>query len=308
MTTPGPSPTPPAHSHRSRRAIVAVIGIAIIGGGAWLILRPSASTDPAQAAAVPESTTTVPPTTTTTTFPFPRVNDVSDPPVFGLRATPVRVVTEAAPLTIWTIGDSTASSNGQLLESDIASNPLMQARTISKSSTGLTRPDYYDWNAALPVYLAEGHPDAAVISFGANDAQPIQTNGVGPYFEVGSPEWTTEYTRRAQAFVGQLTAVGTRVYLTGQPVMRDPGFSERMGVIDKVYRAVAAADPGVEYIDANTFLSDPAGGYTDSLPAANETRVQVRQSDGIHLSLEGARWLARIMERQVAADFGLNGP
>jgi hypothetical protein len=281
--------------------------VAIIASGAFLILRSPTPDHSAQAAAIAETTTTVAPTTTTT-FAFPRANSLAEPPVFGLRATPVRVITEVAPLTIWTIGDSTAQSNGQLLEANVAGDPLVKTRTISKSSTGLTRADYYDWNAALPEFLAEGHPDAAVISFGANDAQPIQTNGVGPYFEVGTPEWTTEYTRRVQTFVNQLTAVGTRVYLVGQPVMRDPTFSERMGVIDKVYRAVAAADPAVEYVDSNTFLTDPTGAYADSLPGAGGATMQIRNSDGVHLALEGARWLSRIIERQIAADFGLQGP
>ena len=36
--------------------------------------------------------------------------------------------------------------------------------------------------------------------------------------------------------------------------------------------------------------------------------TQVRNSDGIHLSLEGARWLARVVGRQVAADYGLQAP
>jgi uncharacterized protein len=299
----------PARTYRVRRAAVVLVGLAIIGGGAFMILRSSSPTQSAQAVAVPETTitTTIPPTTTTT-FAFPRVNNVSEPPTFAPRATPVRVVTEAAPLTIWTVGDSTALSNGQLLEADIADDPLIRARTISKSSTGLTRADYFDWNAAMTGYLAEAIPDAAVISFGANDAQPIQANGIGPYFEVGTPEWIAEYTRRVQVFCNLLTSAGTRVYLVGQPVMRDPSFSERMAVIDRVDRAVAAADPNVEYIDANTFLSGPTGAYTDTLPAADDGTATIRSADGVHLALEGARWLSRIMERQVAADFGLQGP
>lgn len=302
------APMSTVRTYRTRRAIVALVGLAIIAGGAFLLLRPPTTGHSEPAAATPETTTTLPPTTTTTTFAFPRVNNLGQPPAFALRATPVRVVTEVAPLTIWTIGDSTAQSNGQLLEANVSGDPLISARTISKSSTGLTRADFYDWNAVLSGYLADGHPDAAVISFGANDAQPIQTNGTGAYFEVGSPEWITEYTRRVQAFTNQLTAAGTRVYLVGQPVMRDPTFSERMAVIDRVYRSVAAADPAVEYMDSNTFLTDPAGGYTDSLPTATDGTARIRNSDGIHLALEGARWLSRIIERQIAADFGLVGP
>jgi hypothetical protein len=143
---------------------------------------------------------------------------------------------------------------------------------------------------------------------GDNDAQALQPLGSSTFVEVGTPEWVAEYTRRLAAFVGQVTAAGSRVYLVGQPVMRDARFSARIAFVDGAYRTVAASDPEITYIDARALLSDDAGGYTDTLPRGPDERVQVRNEDGIHLSLEGARWLSRNVARQVAADYGLQAP
>ena len=98
------------------------------------------------------------------------------------------------------------------------------------------------------------------------------------------------------------------MYLVGQPVMRDGTFDARIAVVDSAYRTVAAANPDITYIDSKALLSGEDGGYTDRLPGAGGAMVQVRNSDGIHLSLEGARWLSRIVGRQVAADYGLQAP
>jgi len=284
-------------------ALLAVLALVLTGNA---LLGGSDGAAPAPTSEVETTTTTVAPTTTT--LAYPRHNDLTQPPEFAPRTPLVRAASETAPLRVWVLGDSTAQALGQLLENDVKDLPTVQARTIYKNSSGLTRQDFYDWPAALPAYLAEGAPDAVVLSMGDNDAQPLQPEGSTEFVDVGAPAWITEYTRRLTAFVGQLTAAGSRVYLVGQPVMRDGTFDSRIAVVDSAYRAVAAANPDVTYIDSRALLSDDAGGYTDRLPGAGGQAVQVRNSDGIHLSLEGARWLAKVVGRQVGADYGVPAP
>jgi len=286
-------------------ALVLLLGVVL---GVSALFSGGSDNASAPATTLAEESTTTVPLPTTTTLAYPRHNDLSQPPVFAVRTPPVRAVSDAAPLTVWVVGDSTAQALGQLLENDVKDMPSVKARTIYKNSSGLTRKDFYDWPAALPGILAEGAPDAVVLSMGDNDAQALQPQGATNYVDVGTPEWIAEYTRRLTAFVGQLTAAGSRVYLVGQPVMRDGTFDARIAVVDSAYRAVAAAEPDVTYIDSKALLSGDDGGYTDRLPGAGGAMVQVRNSDGIHLSLEGARWLSRIVARQVTADYGLQAP
>jgi hypothetical protein len=295
-----------------RRVATAVIGVVALILAVVVIRSLGSGNEDGPTQAAPETTTVTeaPASTTTTTtavIALPRHNDLTQPPVFPSREPPVRVVSPAEPLTIWTIGDSTAQALGELLQSNFGGSPTIATRTIQKTSTGLTRQDYYDWPAALPGILAEGVPDVAIVSMGDNDAQPLQALGSDAFVEVGSPEWITEYTRRLTGFVDQLVGAGSRVYLIGQPFMRDPTFNERIVVVDSAYRAVAAANPGVTYVDSRALLGDDAGGYTDTLPGPGGD-VQVRDTDGIHVSLEGARWMARVVGRIVAADFAVPAP
>lgn len=321
MSTPRPTPphppdsTPDGHPTRPNYTVrrAAVAGLALLALVGLFAVVNALMADGSDSAAptsttVEETTTTTAPPPTTTTLAYPRHNDLSQPPVFPVRTPPVRAASEAAPLTVWVVGDSTAQALGELLQNDVKDVPSFKAHTVHKNSSGLTRRDFYDWPAALSGALAEDAPDAAVISLGDNDAQAIQPEGSSEFFEVGAPQWITEYTRRLTAFVGQLTAAGSRVYLVGQPVMRDGAFDARIAVVDSAYRTVAAANPNITYVDSRALLSDDAGGYTDHLPGDGGAMVQVRNSDGIHLSLEGARWLARIVGREVAADYGLQGP
>lgn len=302
--------SPSRPNYALRRAVVgggALLALLVVALGVTALLSGGGHQAGSTTTAEVETTTTAA-APTTTTLAYPRHNDLTQPPVFAARTPPVRAASEADPLTVWVLGDSTAQALGQLLENDVKDVPSISARTISKNSSGLTRRDFYDWPAALPTYLAEGAPDAVVLSLGDNDAQALQPEGSTTYVDVGAPAWLTEYTRRLTAFVGQLTAAGSRVYLVGQPVMRDGTFDARIAVVDDAYRAVAAASPEVTYIDSRTLLSDDAGGYTDRLPGPGGQMTQVRNSDGIHLSLEGARWLAKVVGRQVAADYGLQAP
>jgi hypothetical protein len=302
---------PPRPNYALRRAVVASIGLALlalVALGVRALVGGDGSGDQVATAAA-TSTTDAP--TTTTTAPVitePRRNDLADPPVFPMRQPPLATVSAADPLVVWTLGDSTAQALGKLLESDLAEVPGVDTRTVYKNSTGLTRQDFYDWPAALPAYLAQGAPDVVVLSMGDNDAQALKPLGSGTFVDVGEPGWLEEYQRRLTGFVDQLAAAGARVYLVGQPPMRDPTFAGRIAVVDQAYRNVAAADPEVTYISSKALLGDDRGAYTDTLPGTGGAAVTVRDSDGIHLSLEGARWLARVVGRRVLADYGVQGP
>lgn len=313
---PGRRPTPHFARRRAIAAagatavlLVALVGVVTFARFAFGVVTDDGPFGSRAAPADPPPTEPAPTTSTTTAViaDGPRHNDLSLPPVFPTRTPPVREVSGADPLTIWTIGDSTAQALGQLLSVNFANDTRVATRTVSMNSTGLTRQDFYDWPAALPALLAEGAPDAVIVSLGDNDAQPLQANGSSTFVGVGSPEWIAEYARRLAGFVDQLSAAGSRVYLVGQPVMRDPVFNDRIAVVDRAYRSLASANPGVTYIDSRALLGDDAGGYTDTLPDAGES-VEVRNTDGVHLSLEGARWMARVVGRMVAADYGVTAP
>jgi len=246
-------------------------------------------------------TTTTPEPTTTTAPPPPPKTAVA--PAFPPSPTPPRPIDVTTPLTIHTFGDSTAFTLGWGVTGAIAPTGLGRVTIDARTSTGLTRSDYFDWPThLLPLLLAP--PEVAVVSFGANDSQPL-VRPDGSVVAFGAPGWSEEYARRVDGVMQLLVAAGTRVYWVGQPIARDPAYADRMRILNDVYRDVVGRYPGATYIDAWHWLSDDAGAYTDTLPGADGAPVPLRSEDGIHLSEAGGDFLGAIVANMVLADHGI---
>lgn len=172
-------------------------------------------------------------------------------------------------------------------------------------SSGLTRPDYFDWPATLRALVGRQDPEAIVIMVGANDAQGIQTpSGPEPF---GTEAWVAEYRARVAALMDELDDGERTVYWVGQPVMRSGSFDERMRLLTEVYRTEAARHPGVRFIDTYAHFAGADGAYSAYLPDASGRPVLVRRDDGIHLTGAGAERLAAVLMAAIDEDWELGG-
>jgi hypothetical protein len=207
------------------------------------------------------------------------------PPAIELRRG-----TAANPLRVWIGGDSMTHDYGLAFQSKLGGTTGFTVDLDYRISTGLTRPDYFDWPAELADNVLPKKPEVVVVMFGANDAQGMELpDGV---FDVGAPEWNAEYRRRVGDTMDLLAGDGRLVIWVGQPYMRDPGFSNRMGVLDDIYREEAAKRPWVRYLDSRPVLSAPGKpGYAEYLPDSSGAPTLARQGDGIHLSEFGSQKL-----------------
>ncbi len=199
------------------------------------------------------------------------------------------------------VGDSTAYVIGWAL---VRSNDdgLLSPEVLFKTSSGLARPDFFDWPFYLSWVIENRPPELMLLSLGANDHQPL----VGPeggVHQVGTDGWRAEYRRRVENVTRMITARGTRLYWIGQPLSRDPEYTEAMRGINRVYAQVAEEHEDVEFIDIWPWISDD-GRYTDTLPGPDGKPVQIRQSDGIHLTDEGGDVAARHVWELLADDWG----
>ena len=79
---------------------------------------------------------------------------------------PKPVFTAADPLKLWVAGDSLAQVPGEGLER-LPLRSLDILPVESRLSTGLARPDLYNWFTRLQSVIATLHPRVAVLSFGA---------------------------------------------------------------------------------------------------------------------------------------------
>lgn len=233
------------------------------------------------------SATTVP---TATTTPEPTAAPTSTA-VAASTTVPVRIATPADPVTLWVGGDSMAQVFGESLVRLGADTGVIEPTLDYRISSGLTRPDFFNWPARLVDVINNDDPEVMVMIFGANDAQGMElSNGVFQPFE---DEWVAEYSTRVGFVMDIVTQDPDRVVLwVGQPIMRSDRFDSRMNRLNQIYAEQARLRPSVVYIDTRPLFSNGAGEYEAFLPALDGEIRNLRQQDGTHLSRAGGDLLA----------------
>ena len=213
------------------------------------------------------------PSTTLTTVPN------QDPADNRLQPTP------ESPLRLLIVGDSTMDGVGAALLRDATATGKIEAQLNYKISTGLSRPDFYDWPQYLRQTTSEFGIGAVIIMLGANDAQPFLVNDEPVSY--GTDLWFETYTARVAGLMAYLAGEGVRVVWVGQAPMKDPEFDAKMVVLNEVYRTEAErAGPLVEYLDPRGHMGDE-GSYASYLPNQAGEQVRVRRIDGVHFTPEG---------------------
>ena len=125
------------------------------------------------------------------------------------------------PAVLYIIGDSDAGSIGPSLQRLASKTGVVKSVLDYKVSSGLTRPDFFDWPKHVQKKVPEVGPQIVVVTFGGNDAQPIKAQN-GKTYQVSDPEWKAEYERRVGAAMDFLGADGRKVIWVGHAQRRAP--------------------------------------------------------------------------------------
>lgn len=200
------------------------------------------------------------------------------------------------PLRVWLGGDSMTIELAQSVTEAVTGRAEIDLTTHPEVSSGLTRPDFFDWPGYFAEEVLPTDPEVMVVMFGANDSQGMEVDGEA--FSPSTTEWQAEYRRRVGLIMDQLRGTGRLVLWVGQPRMRDAGFDERMGVLDDIYASEAEGRPWVRFLDSRPVLSPDGEGYQ----ATAADGRSLRQGDGIHLDRDGAAALAEAVVAAVEAE------
>jgi hypothetical protein len=211
-----------------------------------------------------------------------------------VRHTVKPAFTAAHPLRLWVAGDSLAQVPGEGLER--ASGGSLRVLPIeSRLSTGLARPDLYNWFTRFRQVIGQLHPNVAVLSFGADDAHDFLAGvpagrTVGP---LGSPSWSAEYRRRVDGVTRELNAAGIYVAWLGLPIPDGAGFKKSFPVVNAVLEQVVRAHPRTAaYIDTWHLLDDAHGRYAAYLRVHGRL-TQMRLPDGVHYTAAAGDLIAQ---------------
>ena len=204
------------------------------------------------------------------------------------------------PLRLAVLGDSMVRFFGDTMVGLANDTGVIDATTEHELSSGLSRPDFYDWPARLVEVMASDDPDAVVLMIGGNDAQSIVVDGqiARPF----SDAWTREYSARVGHAMDLVTTDPDRLLIwVGQPIMESPDYDENMRRISEVYAAEAAERDRVWYVDIRDLFRGPNGGFSRYVAAQDGQLADVRLTDGVHLSTLGGRWLSELLLGELGA-------
>ena len=219
----------------------------------------------------------------------------ADDPAASVPATTIPwFPTPAEPLSLRVMGDSMVQFFGDTMVGLAEATGVIEAETENVLSSGLTRPDFYDWPERIIEVMVADDPDAVVLMFGGNDAQALVVDGqiARPFSET----WVQEYSIRVGHAMDLVTTDPARILIwVGQPIMRDPSYDERMQQINAIYAAEAAERPQVQYVDTRDLFRGPDGGFSRYVIGQDGQRTDVRLTDGVHLSTIGGRWLSEVL-------------
>lgn len=155
-----------------------------------------------------------------------------------------------------------------------------------KPSTGLSRPDRYDWMSEAGAMIAEARPEVVIAQLGGNDVLVLKSRTdrrrVVPFSDESA--WRAEYRARVRGFLSLLADDGRRVFMLSPP-NRGVGLA-RVERVRAVQLEAAAGLARVTYIDTFPLTSDEHGRWLRSV-VEDGRRVVIRRWDTVHFNDAG---------------------
>jgi len=189
------------------------------------------------------------------------------------------------------IGDQMAGGMGAGLSRAAEGDATIQVVNRFNESSGLARPEIYDWAAAIPK-IAEGKNfAAAVVLLGVNDRRDLKDGDKTLKF--GTAEWDTLYKSRIDAVLDALAAQHIQVFWMGEPPMGEPLLDADMQNITALVKERVAAKNG-GFIDLRVPFLAPSGGYTERGLDEVGAERRLRVSDGVAFLKQGNNRLGQI--------------
>jgi hypothetical protein len=199
-------------------------------------------------------------------------------------------------MKILIIGDSMVAVGGglgEMLEKELKKE-FKEAKILreGKVSSGLSRPDYFNWEKRTAQLLSQFQPNIGMVVFGTNDVQALTTpegKVVVNYLKFGQKDWDEEYAKRVDRILEILKEKEVFVFWIGLPIMKNPALSQKIAHLNSIFEKETQKFENSYFISTWSLLSDEQGNYTDYLLDEKGVRKLVRTSDGIHLQYFGGK-------------------
>ncbi|CCW31877.1 DUF459 domain-containing protein [Xenorhabdus nematophila] len=134
-------------------------------------------------------------------------------------------------------GDSMMQGVAPLLKRRLSQEYGIASINLSKQSTGLSYPGFFDWPKTISNALRKNADIKLVVIFlGPNDPWDMPAKRGGPYLKFASEDWEKIYRQRIETILNDARQHQVNVIWVGPPNMRQKKLSGNMIYLNKLYQ------------------------------------------------------------------------
>jgi hypothetical protein len=220
------------------------------------------------------------------------------------EADPIRVPTPDRKLRVAIVGDSLAAGLGYFAERVFLPR-LVRVSRQGRISTGLARPDYFNWPYTMQRIVDRFDPDLVIVMLGENDHQSLQSVHGEREAVIGTSGWPLAYRERVLTMMRIATSRGAKVVWAGLPISADYRLRDHSRRQNEVFEFAANISTNVAYFDAWDRFREPGDGYTAYFREGRRV-ILIREGDGLHFNAIGYTILAREIAELAVEEFDLS--
>jgi hypothetical protein len=204
------------------------------------------------------------------------------------------------------IGDSIMAQSGPFVREQLDAVPGVGSAKVhldATSGSGLLTPGFVDWQRRAADLVDRYRPKIVVVLFVGNytdkpEEQWVDANGQRIPNDYG-PAFFAAWQGEAEKLTRTVGRYGAQVDWVQPPPMLTAELHRREEAMRATYEAVQRAIPSVVLIDARPALGGPDRGWVAEKPNVDGVVAPIRAPDTVHLTVDGARLLARQMAATV---------
>lgn len=195
-------------------------------------------------------------------------------------------------------GDSMMQGVAPFIQKWLSQNYGIVSFNLSKQSTGLSYPSFFDWPTTIEKQLAE-HQDIRLllVFLGPNDPWDFPNpENKAQILRFKTPEWEQVYRSRVARIVEAAQKHQVKIIWYGIPYMKAKRLNAQMAYLDSVLEDELKNK--ALWIPTKERLSHISGKYSDTAIIDGKTQ-RVRSKDGIHFTAIGQKLLADEVQKHI---------
>ena len=202
---------------------------------------------------------------------------------------------------ILVIGDALAGGLGAGLGRMAEPETRFEIVNRFQETSGMARPEVYDWAESLPKIMEGKEFDAVVVLMGANDRQTIREGDFR--FVFNTPAWTAAYEVMLDRLLDVLNGAGVKVFWVSIPPMGDAKYDADMQILAALQKQEVQGK-GQIYVDLRPAFLTPDGAYTDKGPDDTGEVRKLRSRDGVTFFKQGNNRFGQLLLAEIKRVIG----